>query len=363
MTHGEDRSGLVRSAAAAHSLARSLAAANGVADIGNRVLRHVRHAIACRFASMAAPTGNGDLSIVASHGYPHALVHHVRIAPGEGPIGTVFTTGRPLLVTNRSAATGVHPRRRRFATDCFMAVPLCVGQDVAGIVCVSDPSDGSPFTRRHLATLRRVTSPAALALALEAAREQVRVHAHAAVIDPVSGLFNRRYFQMRLQEEIQRAGRQGTMVGLLMIDIDNFKGLNDRFGHLVGDAVLRDVAEIVRQSVRRFDVCARFGGDEFVVLMGDADEQRLGAVAERIRRRIDAYRPADGQLAGVATTVSIGVTLTGGRPPQEVVACADQALYAAKNAGKNRVVATSVTKVWAPPDFPAAASHLHLARG
>jgi diguanylate cyclase (GGDEF)-like protein len=360
---GSDPSGVLRSAAAAHSLARALAEANGVQEIGKCVLRHVRRALACRFASMAAPTGGGDLAIVASEGYSHALVQHVRIAAGKGPIGTVFTTGRPLLVRDMAAAAAFHPRRRRFATDSYMVVPVLVGGAVAGIVCVSDPIDGKPFTRRHLGTLRRVIAPAALALALDAVREQSRAHAHAAVIDPVSGLFNRRYFQIRLQEEMQRAGRQGTMVGLLMLDIDNFKGLNDQFGHVVGDTVIRDVAEIVRQSVRRFDVCARFGGDEFVVIMGDADEQRLRAVAERIRRRIDAYRPADGRMSGVATTVSIGVTLTSDRPPQEVVERADQALYAAKNAGKNRVVTSSVTKSWAAPDFPAPVSELQAVQG
>lgn len=339
----------LRTEAAAHSLARTLAAATDVHGIGNCVLRHVRRVMSCRLASVAAPGGDGDLAIVASHGDPHALVEHVRIPIGKGPIGTVYRTGRALLIRDISTVPGLRARRLRFATDSFMAVPLKFGDEVVAVVCVSDRIDGGPFTRRDLRILRRVTAPAALAFGLEAARREARANARAAMIDPVSGLFNRRYFQLRLEEEMQRASRHGTLVGVLMLDIDNFKGINDQFGHLVGDMVIRDVAGILRESVRSFDMCARFGGDEFVVIMADADEERLHAVAERIRRNIDAYRSADRGLAGVATTVSIGVTLTCGRRPEEVVECADQALYAAKNGGKNQVVATSVTSSLLPP--------------
>jgi diguanylate cyclase (GGDEF)-like protein len=171
------------------------------------------------------------------------------------------------------------------------------------------------------------------------------------MIDPVSGLFNRRYFHLRIEEEMQRASRHGTLVGLLMLDIDDFKGINDQFGHVVGDAVIRDVADILRQAVRRFDVCARYGGDEFVVIMADADEERVQGVAERIRRNIDGYRSLDSFGSVVTTTVSIGCTLASAGGPREVMERADQALYVAKNAGKNQIVATSLTRSLAEPDF------------
>jgi len=353
---GSHGSSLLRNAAAAHSLARALAAVTGVHDIGNCVLRHVRRVMSCRSGSVAAPTGDGDLAVVASQGYPYAFVQHVRIPIGKGPIGSVYRTGQSLLVRDISTTPELHARRLQFATNSFMAVPLKVGPDVVGIVCVSDRVDGRPFTRRDLGILRYLIAPAALALGLEAARREARASAHAAMIDPVSGLFNRRHFHLRIEEEMQRASRHGTLVGLLMLDIDDFKGINDQFGHVVGDAVIRDVADILRQAVRRFDVCARYGGDEFVVIMADADEERLQGVAERIRRNIDAYRSLDSFGSVVTTTVSIGCTLASAGGPREVMDRADQALYAAKNAGKNQIVSTSLTKSLAEPDFLAGLS-------
>ena len=99
-------------------------------------------------------------------------------------------------------------------------------------------------------------APAALALGRERVLREAQAYAQAAVIDPVSGLFNRRYFQARFEEELHRAIRQLTSVGLLMVDLDGFKSINDRFGHVAGDMVIRDISEILRRSVRIFDVHA-----------------------------------------------------------------------------------------------------------
>jgi diguanylate cyclase (GGDEF)-like protein len=349
---------MARSAAAAHSLTRALESVSGVGNIGACVLRHARRAIGCRFASMAAPTGDGELAIVAVAGYPHEFVRGLRIPVGQGPIGRVFESGRPMVVPDLSAIPQMPSPRPRFATNSFMAVPLKVGAQVVGIVCLSDPLDGRPFAAHHLRILRRAIAPASLAFALDASRCEARASERAAMIDPVTGLFNRRYFELRFEEELQRASRNAARVGLLMIDIDDFKTINDRFGHPVGDTVLRDVADVLRGSVRRFDVCARFGGDEFAVIMADADEQRLENMAERIRGNIDRYRPETPGVASPAITVSIGTTVATGRRPHDVVERADHALYAAKHAGKNRVVGATLMKSSPAPDFPAALSQL-----
>jgi diguanylate cyclase len=123
-----------------------------------------------------------------------------------------------------------------------------------------------------------------------------------------------------------------------MIDIDDFKGVNDSFGHLAGDTVIRDVAEILRRSVRVFDVCARFGGEEFAIIMPGSVVESAAMVAERIRERIEAYRPADPGLEKISLTVSIGLAVSSpGMSAHDLIDSADQALYLAKRAGKNRV--------------------------
>ena len=122
-----------------------------------------------------------------------------------------------------------------------------------GVICLADRLDGQPFTRRNITALQTLMAPAGLALAGARARQDAEVFAHAATIDPLSGLYNRRYFDARLKEELERAHRQGSEVALLMIDIDNFKAINDTYGHSAGDMIIRGVADVLRRSVRVFE--------------------------------------------------------------------------------------------------------------
>jgi diguanylate cyclase (GGDEF)-like protein len=292
---------------------------------------------------VALPTDDKQLQIVATFGYPMELVRMLRIAPGAGVIGSVYQKGAPLLVQDVTTVPGLR-RRPRYRTNSFIAVPISAGEAVLGVLCVADRTDDAPFSRDDLATLRTLTAPAALALARERARKDAEGFARAAVTDPLSGLFNRRYFHERLEEELDRAQRHHTDVSLLMIDIDNFKGINDRFGHLAGDLVIRSVGDILKRSVRRFDLCTRFGGEEFAVVMPGSGAENSASVAERIRQRVEAFRPSETELADLRVTASIGMVVSRGASARDLIARADQALYEAKRSGKNRLVE------WKPPD-------------
>lgn len=165
----------------------------------------------------------------------------------------------------------------------------------------------------------------------------IRVHKDAASLDPLTGLFNRRAFQERAQRLIHDGtGRRGS-VTLLMFDLDNFKSINDRFGHAVGDAALQLFARVASANMRVEDVLGRLGGEEFAAIVpGDGDV--AAGIAERIRV---AYEQAGADVAGrpVSATVSIGAAWTVETVPTEVMlAAADAALYRAKAAGRNRVV-------------------------
>ena len=158
-------------------------------------------------------------------------------------------------------------------------------------------------------------------------------------------MFNHRAFYDRLAVELARSRRYGHAVGLLMLDIDDFKGFNDRHGHQVGDEVLRAVARILFSELRRdVDAACRYGGEEFAVILPDTPLGAL-AVAERLRRKIAAATFTFGDDDVDTVTVSVGAATFPG-PADSVdamVAAADEALYAAKAAGKDRVAAAPGT--------------------
>jgi diguanylate cyclase (GGDEF)-like protein len=265
-------------------------------------------------------------------------VEHLRIAPGAGVIGSVYQTRAPLVVPDVSESPGLDRHRSRYRTNSFAAVPIVAGSEALGVVSLTDRIGSSLYTQEDVAAISVLMAPVALALGRERVLREAQAYAQAAVIDPVSGLFNRRYFQARLEEELHRAIRQLTSVALLMVDLDGFKSINDRFGHVAGDMVIRDISEILRRSVRIFDVCTRFGGEEFAVMMPGGTTESAGAIAERIRQRVEAYQRTEPDLIGLHVTASIGVAVS---PPgvtaRDLIERADRALYHAKRAGKNRV--------------------------
>jgi len=155
--------------------------------------------------------------------------------------------------------------------------------------------------------------------------------------DELTGLFNRRYFDLKLQEEIDRSARYGRSLSLVLADIDHFKSYNDEFGHQKGDEVLRSVSDLLRGTCRSSDVAARYGGEELALILPETDVEGAFLVAEKARKLIEE-RAVD--VAGRRVTVSMGVAPFGPDcdDPARLVAAADRALYRAKEDGRNRCV-------------------------
>ncbi|MBK9034022.1 MAG: diguanylate cyclase [Myxococcales bacterium] len=160
-----------------------------------------------------------------------------------------------------------------------------------------------------------------------------------ALRDPLTQLYNKRYFDERLDAELRFAHRHGTQLALLMIDVDHFKSVNDERGHLVGDTVLTAVATTLARAIRNEDVVARFGGEEFVVILRATALDHALPLAERLRRRVEELRVEVEGGEPMAVTISIGAAALadGIATADELVGAADRALYVAKEAGRNRV--------------------------
>ncbi|MFQ8433509.1 PleD family two-component system response regulator [Amaricoccus sp. W119] len=207
------------------------------------------------------------------------------------------------------------------------------GLDLGASDYIEAPFDVNELITRIRSQLRRKRYSDRL-------RTNVRNGLKLAAIDPLTGIYNRRYASQHMNRVMDRARETGGVFAVMMIDLDKFKGINDRYGHDAGDAVLREFSRRLQENIRGVDLVARFGGEEFFVAMPDVDVSAAGHAAERIRRAIE-HAPVrlPGQAGEVRVTVSIGVAVAGACEvdPEAIIKRADSALYRSKQGGRNRV--------------------------
>ena len=226
-----------------------------------------------------------------------------------------------------------------------LAAPLGATEDgdqVIGIVSVA--RGDRAFTDGERELFAYLTNQASVSVENVDLHETVQ---RQAVTDELTGLFNHRRFQEVMTAEVERARRYGHELGLIMLDIDNFKSVNDTYGHLQGDMVLREVARVLRQSSRDVDEPARYGGEEMAVALPLTDLEGAYQFADRVRRRIEALElplvDGDGFCKVTASFGVASLATADSATKSSLVAAADGALYEAKRAGKNRTVRASST--------------------
>jgi diguanylate cyclase (GGDEF)-like protein len=221
--------------------------------------------------------------------------------------------------------------------ESLLAVPLRVeGRNLGALVLTGPRGSFDSTVSRVLGIL---CNQAAAALRAVHLRE---LEKEKAVRDGLTGLYNRREFNRLLRASVSRGDRQGGRFGLVLLDIDHFKKLNDTFGHPAGDAVLRKTAEVLKRALRGGDDAARYGGEEFALVLAGADETGARHMAERVRVSLEATETvAEGARLKVTASLGVAVWPGDGESDESLLAAADRALYSAKQAGRNRVVAAS----------------------
>ena len=284
-------------------------------------------------ASLLLREGDSSEFVIArAIGLADDVTREVRVRPGEGVVGHVLASRRSLLV-RAAADSPVRSGDSRYRSDSFISVPIVVDDVPRGVLNVTDRFDGQPFELADLATLELLASHIGACLVQQEHGEALQ---RLAETDPLTWLFNRRHFDRRLEAEANRALRAEHLLALLMIDVDRFKQYNDRYGHRVGDQVLKAVASAIKQAVRLYDVPTRYGGDEFAVILPDADTEAASRVARRILEKAETVPlPPELVAAGERLGLSIGVA-TFPRPAGDansLVETADTAMYRAKQAG------------------------------
>ena len=272
----------------------------------------------------------------------HDLVlraHHGTLTPCIPEGGRFAATTEPWASILADSCTSLErdfcsaPAGRFFAESASrMCIPLVSFGQTLGVLAL-DSAESDAFSDGDQQSLESVADICATAIQNAHYVDRVKQLAY---LDGLTGIFNRRFFELRIMEEIERARRYSTGMAVIMADIDEFKRLNDEFGHVLGDEVLRQVSSLFHQQVRKVDVVCRYGGEEFGILLTQVNQEQAMAVAEKLRKMVEGW-----QFPGVPRTVTISAGAATfpehGTSRDALVRAADNGLYAAKQAGRNKV--------------------------
>ena len=279
-----------------------------------------------------------DLVLRAHHGsLTPRIPQGGRFPASNEPWSSILESNRTMTESDIRAATSL----KFFAESASrMRIPLVSFGQTLGVLAL-DSSQPDAFRDGDLQSLESVADICATAIQNAHYIERVKQLAY---LDGLTGIFNRRFFELRILEEIERARRYGAGMAVIMADIDQFKRLNDEFGHVLGDEVLRQVSSLFHQQVRKIDVVCRYGGEEFAILLTQTSAQHAINIAEKLRKIV-----ANWQFPGVPSTVTISAGAAAfpdqGTTRDDLVRAADSALYAAKQAGRNCVCLGSLVRV------------------
>jgi diguanylate cyclase (GGDEF)-like protein/putative nucleotidyltransferase with HDIG domain len=305
------------------NIGRSLSVAETMSYLSTRIKRFVPYS-ACVIYLV-----NSDERLLPHHvaGMFRDILEGVEIRLGDGVSGWVGANNKPLL--NASAGLdfpNLEPLSRTFRSS--LAIPLTVDADVVGVVTLYSDTLNT-YTEQHLRLMEAVAGHAAAAISNALIHEEAQEDAYT---DALTGLPNIRYFNVMIVNELKRARTSGSPVSVLMMDLDGFKSVNDRYGHKNGDALLIEVARLLRSQLRKSDVCLRYGGDEFVGILPGVDRSLGEQTARRIQQAFEdrGLINVEGENVGVGISVGVATFPADGIEPETLLAAADRDMYVNK---------------------------------
>jgi diguanylate cyclase (GGDEF)-like protein len=265
-------------------------------------------------------------------------VSSYRVKMGEGVAGWVAQTGKPAIVNDAardSRFTRKFDTKTQFETRSILCAPLISRGRTIGVVEIINRVGGR-FTQTDLDILLTLVEPCAIAIEnamLFQRTEQLTI------TDDLTKLFNSRYMNLYIGREIKRCKRHGIPLSVIFLDLDGFKGINDQYGHLAGSGTLAEVGSILAEEVRESDILARYGGDEFVVVLPETPPGGALVIAERLRRAIEehAFLGSQGLAARISASFGIASYPDHALTPEGLIQKADQAMYRVKERDKNGI--------------------------
>ena len=276
------------------------------------------------------------LTVKAARGMDEKLKRRVRLRVGESITGWVAQHAQPLLIKDITRDKRFKPKaaHRRYSSESFLSVPIIHKGEVLGVLNCTDKAGNGEFTEDDLEFMRTMASQAAVAIVNARMMDHIR---ELADHDGLTGLYNHRFFIERLYQEIERIDRyKNKPVSLVIIDIDHFKKVNDTYGHQAGNQVLKELAKVLFELTRRVDVICRFGGEEFAIILPQISSSKALIYMERVRKAVEKMR-VQTRSEVISITVSAGISdyPENCTDADKLLGQADQALYLAKNSGRN----------------------------
>lgn len=282
---------------------------------------------------------SGDLTFEIAVSPAADRLRGIRLRKGEGIAGWVALHGEPLLIPNVAEDTRFAPQVDEavaFQTRSIVCVPVKSKNRILGVVELVNSLDDGRFDEADLRILATIADYAAIAI--ENARYFQKVR-DLIVTDDLTGLYNARYLLEFLDYEIDRARRYGTDLSLVFLDLDFFKDVNDTYGHLAGSAVLSEMGQVIQQHIRKSDFAARYGGDEFVVVLPNTSKSGAYTMASNLRRMIKDhfFLSADGYRVRVTASFGVACYPTDAQTKLALIRLADKAMYEAKDSTRDAV--------------------------
>jgi diguanylate cyclase (GGDEF)-like protein len=315
---------------AINAIAQQSTAVMDLEDLLARVCSIIQHAFQVSHVSLFLRE-EGDLVMRANEGTLTPCIPPAgRFAADREPWARILSTGGTVIEKDLN----VSPDGVKLFTGSVsrMSIPLISFGQTLGVLTLHS-TERDTFHGGELQSLESVADICASSIQNAHYVQRVKQLAY---LDGLTGIFNRRFFELRILEEMERGRRYGAGMAIVMADIDQFKRLNDEFGHLLGDEVLRQVSSLFHQQVRKLDVVCRYGGEEFAIILSQTSASQALIVAEKLRRMVENW-----QFPGVARSVTISAGVAAfpdhGSTRDDLVRAADKSLYAAKQEGRNRV--------------------------
>ncbi|MEW6571146.1 MAG: sensor domain-containing diguanylate cyclase [Nitrospirota bacterium] len=313
-----------------------------LSDLLTKIMKRIKEMTkADAWSVLLVDQETGDLVFEKSTGKKSKEIQKFRLKMGEGIAGWVAQEGLPVVVPDVSKDErfwGNTDQAIHFKTKSLMCVPIKGGEQVLGVIEVANKTTGEPFLREDLDLLLKLVDQMAIAIERTSLYQKMT---ELAITDDLTKLFNTRYLNRTIEVEIQRSSRYNTSLSLIFMDIDHFKNINDQYGHLIGSKLLVEVGQLLLKSLRTVDIVARYGGDEFVIVLPQTPPGAAAQIAERIRKSMEQYTFLKKAGLSLKLTASFGVASypESAKSKEDIIRLADEAMYKVKYQTRNAVYA------------------------